>query len=483
MSRTQRAYISYAWGGESERIANEVDADLRARGIDIVRDKRDLGYRGSIKRFMEDIGRSAAVVVIVSDEYLRSKHCMFELTALADNDDLRDRIFPIVLADADIYDSVNVAKYLRHWEDEQAKLEAAIDSLRSSANTRSLREDLDSYSRYRVKISELVGMFGDMNTLTPAMHEGSDFSALAEALEERLAHTATTSPPSTETSDAPASPAVAQMSSYVNAIMQSVVRAGVDNFTVFGIRKTERYMQVAAFGDGLRAEVSSNRFLEGSDRWSDGMLEQLASLGWSEPVDDDQPNHSIEFTGMTGDDEGLLIELFSRRMGTTLVEVFGVASPGRIQLTMGDLDGDTEDGDTEDGDEIEDGVAIDLSRMTENQQYLLRDALPHGVARSFDGDALVVDATYDSLVALAFNDQRFATLQIGDETPHDPYEAGGYYEFPDSSTDDQVELSTLLLEAEVRFYWVTDTGVLVHPDDEPEAARVVDSLYDDADVE
>ena len=53
MSDNQQVYISYAWGGESERIVNELDADLQTRGIMVVRDKRDLGFKGMIRDFME----------------------------------------------------------------------------------------------------------------------------------------------------------------------------------------------------------------------------------------------------------------------------------------------------------------------------------------------------------------------------------------------------------------------------------------------
>lgn len=52
-----KIYISYAWGGESEEFVNQIDQSLQERGITIIRDKRDLGYKGSIKEFMEQIGK------------------------------------------------------------------------------------------------------------------------------------------------------------------------------------------------------------------------------------------------------------------------------------------------------------------------------------------------------------------------------------------------------------------------------------------
>ena len=69
MTEDSRAvFISYAWGGESEDLVNQLDTALQARGITVIRDKRDLGFKGRIKAFMEEIGRGKAVVVVISEK-------------------------------------------------------------------------------------------------------------------------------------------------------------------------------------------------------------------------------------------------------------------------------------------------------------------------------------------------------------------------------------------------------------------------------
>ena len=65
-------FISYAWGGESEEIVNQIDQALQQRGLKIIRDKQDLGYKGSISAFMERVGQGNCVIVVISDKYLRS---------------------------------------------------------------------------------------------------------------------------------------------------------------------------------------------------------------------------------------------------------------------------------------------------------------------------------------------------------------------------------------------------------------------------
>lgn len=181
----QAVFISYAWGGEREEIVNQIDQVLQKRGLKIIRDKRDLGYKGSITEFMERIGRGNCVIVVISDKYLRSPNCMFELMEIAEGKQFHDRIFPIVLADANIYDPIKRIEYVKHWESKRAELAEAIRSL-DPANLQGIREDMDLYDRIRVNVSGLTSTLKDMNTLTPDMHRDADFEVLYNAIEKRM---------------------------------------------------------------------------------------------------------------------------------------------------------------------------------------------------------------------------------------------------------------------------------------------------------
>ncbi len=178
-------FISYAWGGESEEIVNRIDQAIQARGIRIIRDKRDLGYKGSIREFMERIGRGNCVIVVISDKYLRSSNCMFELVEIADGKQFHDRIFPVVLKDADIYNPLKRIEYIKYWEVKRAELADAIKTL-DPANLQGIREDMDLYDRIRDRIAGLTGILKDMNTLTPDMHLDSNFNDLYVAIEKRM---------------------------------------------------------------------------------------------------------------------------------------------------------------------------------------------------------------------------------------------------------------------------------------------------------
>lgn len=54
------------------------------------------------------------------------------------------------------------------------------------ANLQGIREDMDLYARIRDRVSGLVSILKDMNTLTPEMHQDSNFSHLYEAVAKRM---------------------------------------------------------------------------------------------------------------------------------------------------------------------------------------------------------------------------------------------------------------------------------------------------------
>lgn len=182
----QSVFISYAWGGESEETVNQIDRALQQRGLKIIRDKRDLGFKGSISAFMERIGLGNCVIVVISDKYLRSPNCMFELVEIAEGKEFHDRVFPIVLGNAEIYDPVKRLQYVKHWEGKLAELDKAMREV-GQANLQGIREDIDQYSRIRDKVSGLTSILKDMNTLTPDLHRDSDFSEMYAEIEKRMA--------------------------------------------------------------------------------------------------------------------------------------------------------------------------------------------------------------------------------------------------------------------------------------------------------
>ncbi len=173
-------FVSYAWGGESERTVDELEQAFAARGLRVVRDKKDLGYKGSIEAFEQRIGRGQCVVLVISDKYLRSPHCMYELLKMQDNLALRERIFPLVLADALIYTPVGRLGYRHHWDEQVAQLEQAIRQTRQLSDLDEALADLKKYISIRDNLVKLIALLGDMNALTPELHAREGYATVIE---------------------------------------------------------------------------------------------------------------------------------------------------------------------------------------------------------------------------------------------------------------------------------------------------------------
>jgi hypothetical protein len=179
-------FVSYAWGGESERTVDELEQSFIKRGIRIVRDKKALGYKGSIETFEQRIGKGQCIVLVISDKYLRSEHCMYELVEINENRDFRERIFPIVLADAGIYKSFDRLNYIKYWDEQIEKLNQAIKGVNVMTNLTGFMADLDKYARIRASFDRLTDLLSDMNALTPEIHAANGFSDLISAVERTI---------------------------------------------------------------------------------------------------------------------------------------------------------------------------------------------------------------------------------------------------------------------------------------------------------
>lgn len=178
-------FVSYAWTTESAAIVDRLQQALQEHGIRLLRDREEVRYKDSIREFMRRIGQGKAVLVVLSEKYLKSENCMFELIEIAKAQSLRERIFPIVLADANIYNALGRVEYVRHWEEQIHKFDTALRGVRGD-NLTNLQEELNVYAEIRQLFDGISNTLRDMNALTPDQHEGSNFDELIRRIRAQL---------------------------------------------------------------------------------------------------------------------------------------------------------------------------------------------------------------------------------------------------------------------------------------------------------
>jgi hypothetical protein len=185
---TSEILVSYAWKGESEALVDRLCQAFAAKGYQVIRDKSAMNYKDSIKNFMDRIGRGKFVIVVVSDKYMKSEYCLYEAYRMYQSSAFRERVFPIVLPDVDIFSVRGQVAYLRYWQTEYGLLETEYKSVSASSPTMAapLAErlrDIEVTTRF---INDFMVAISDMNVLTSQVHLKSNFSQLISVIEERM---------------------------------------------------------------------------------------------------------------------------------------------------------------------------------------------------------------------------------------------------------------------------------------------------------
>ncbi len=110
---TARLFLSYSWN-DSE-LADKIDDELSSYGFDVKRDIRDIGSWTSIKEFMSSIRDQDYAVIIISSNYLKSPNCMYEVMEFLKDSQYKNKILSFVTTDADIYNPISRANYIKYW--------------------------------------------------------------------------------------------------------------------------------------------------------------------------------------------------------------------------------------------------------------------------------------------------------------------------------------------------------------------------------
>jgi hypothetical protein len=128
-------YVSYAWGEDStadgsarDNVVDKLCAAVKARGRKILRDKDELILGQSISAFMRDIGAGDRIFVILSDRYLRSPYCMFELseiwrTSKREGSAFLERVRVYALPDAKVSMPGDWVDWAIYWKQEHDALD------------------------------------------------------------------------------------------------------------------------------------------------------------------------------------------------------------------------------------------------------------------------------------------------------------------------------------------------------------------------
>lgn len=157
-------FISYSW--ETKDIADKIFDDLNVIGMTIIKDNQELKYTDSISNFMKRIRESNFALLLLSDKYLKSKNCLYEILELQKDENHWQKVLPIVWKETKIYSPIDRLKYIKYWEAEIEKLEIELKDL-DPINCTELYKDLKLFKDITYNLDSFLKKISDSIHYTP----------------------------------------------------------------------------------------------------------------------------------------------------------------------------------------------------------------------------------------------------------------------------------------------------------------------------
>lgn len=182
-----RIFLSYC--NSDSDLADIICSKLDSyKYIEVSRYTTSVPYKGSFIEFMNGLDNHDKVIMIISDQYLKSRACMYEVGQLIKSSDFKKKILFIVCSNRDkkfyrvpavenieakIYDPHDRNQYIIYWENKCSELHEDLNLIKDECAKIETLEDIRDIKRI---ISSDIGRF--MKYLSDA--NGISFSDLYE---------------------------------------------------------------------------------------------------------------------------------------------------------------------------------------------------------------------------------------------------------------------------------------------------------------
>jgi hypothetical protein len=136
---SQNVYISYAWkdsspeGKRRGQLVDDLCQALTASGIKFMIDREQVNPGQRISSFMKAITKGDMIVVVLSNRYLESEFCMYELNGIwkhsgEDADLFLSRVIPLILPDVKLKTTKDFLARGEYWLSQKRDLDAPISA-------------------------------------------------------------------------------------------------------------------------------------------------------------------------------------------------------------------------------------------------------------------------------------------------------------------------------------------------------------------
>lgn len=182
----QQVAIAYATDARSNDLATDISKKMIRAGYEVFSEKVSLGYRGKVSEFIQQLGGHQVVILVLSDAFLKEKDCMRIALEMEKQRHFAERIFPVLIADATIYDAHTRLAYIQYWGEKAKKLNDSLTSLDDIAYTSSITDELNQCKDIRRFIDQFMAIVKDMKLLMPDAAGDIDLDVLLQSVQHVL---------------------------------------------------------------------------------------------------------------------------------------------------------------------------------------------------------------------------------------------------------------------------------------------------------
>ncbi len=154
----QTLFISYSWADSN--TADKIDTVFQPTGIFVKRDIREIKFKGSIKNYMSEIRETDFVLILISDSFIKSSNCMYEMLELLKEKDYQKKILPVLIDGTKIFKPNEKIEYIKYWSEKYIELEADLKTV-NTTDALELYKELKHIENIRGSIDEFLKIISD----------------------------------------------------------------------------------------------------------------------------------------------------------------------------------------------------------------------------------------------------------------------------------------------------------------------------------
>jgi len=183
-NKKSKIFLSYSH--ENKETADRVDKFFISKGIQLTRDERDAPAYSNLEKFMDTIRDHDYVILLISDAYLKSVNCMYEVIQFIQERNYIDRTFPIIIDnEATIFDSSKHIKYIHFWQEKYKIFGDKIKALKYTG-TSYLHKELDKIDKIQSNIGEFLNKISKLKCLPLEELENTDYKAILDKISKTV---------------------------------------------------------------------------------------------------------------------------------------------------------------------------------------------------------------------------------------------------------------------------------------------------------